>query len=222
MKKLSCLTLFFCLILEVVFTSQVFAQSMKPDALSMYNAARKYETAGLTAEAKTAYGNAVTTCQEELQSTPNNIESYVVLCWSLFRLGRYKESERYSLEALKINSKEYRIMENLGETYFYLKNYTDSLKYLEKYVDGLPNGDRSATAYFFIGEIYRIQAKPNCADISYSMAVHKEPNVALWWYRLGSVRESAGYKTGAKTAYERALKLNPSYKEAQSALSRVS
>lgn len=216
MKKIFFLTLFCC------FALNIFAQSaQKADALAMYRAARNYESMGLTAESKTAYNNAVETCKGELKTNPNNIESYVVLCWSLFRLGEYTESERYSLEALKINPKEYRIMENLGETYFYLNRYNDSIKYLERYVSGMPNGDRVATAYFFLGEIYRITDKPNHADISYSMAVAKESSLPLWWYRLGTVRKESGYTEGAKAAFQRALKLNPNYKEAQNALNSL-
>lgn len=212
-----------CISIGVVLClcATIFAQN-KPDALAMYREARNYEASGQTIHADSYYNLAVNICLDELKVNPKNMESYVVLCWSLFRLKKYAESERYSLEALKINEREYRIMENLGETYFYLKRYDDSLRYLERYVDGAPNGDRASTAYFFIGEIYRIKEKFNHADISYSLACRKESSIALWWYRLGTVREKAGYKDGAKTAYQKALSLSKNnYPEAQAGLNRL-
>lgn len=216
MKKL------FCAAVAALITVSLFAQvAARPDALALYRAGRNLENAGRTADANNNYSGAVAVCQQEIAENPQNIESYVVLCWSLFRLKRYKESEKYSLEALKISPREYRITENLGETYFYLDNYGEALKNLEKYVDGVPNGDRASTAYFFIGEIYRIQGKPCHADISYSMAVQIEPSIPLWWYRLGTVREQSGYTEGAKAAFKRALDLRPDYPEAKQALTRL-
>ena len=192
------------------------------DALSMYRNGRSFESAGLIEAANTSYGNAVDTCRAELLLNPRNIESYVVMCWSLYRMGKYSEVVTESANALKINPNEMRIIENLGETYFYLENYSESIRNLEKYVDTMPNGDRAGTAYFFLGEIYRITGKPQHADIAYTHAVKKEPSNALWWYRCGLAREKAGNKESAKTAFQSALKLRPTYTAAQQALNRLS
>lgn len=214
MKKTFYILLIICVCLPF------FAQTQ--DALAIYRSGRDMESRGLTVDAQTSYSNAVDICMLELSYNSSNMESYVVLCWCLFRLKRYDETITYSLEALKLNANEYRIIENLGETYFYLKNYTESMRNLEKYVAALPNGDRTATAYFFLGEIYRITDKPNHADIAYSLAVRKESGIALWWYRLGNAREKAGYKESAKIAFQRALSINPNYQDAKQALSRLS
>jgi cytochrome c-type biogenesis protein CcmH/NrfG len=77
-----------------------------------------------------------------------------------------------------------------------------------------------SVAYFFIGEIFRVQQKFRSADIAYTTAVRLEPGLALWWYRLGSVRESVGDYTPAIEAYERALRINPNYREATDGLAR--
>jgi cytochrome c-type biogenesis protein CcmH/NrfG len=92
---------------------------------------------------------------------------------------------------------------------------------MQRYVNALPQGDRASVAYFFIGEIYRLSGKWRHADIAYTTAVRLEPGSALWWYRLGSVRESAGENAFAVEAYERALTLNPNYREASEALTRA-
>mgnify|MGYP003315686421 FL=1 len=187
------------------------------DALSMYRNGRTFENAGLTESANTAFSSAVDTCRAELALNPRNIESYVVMCWSLYRMGKYNDVVTESLKALKISPNEMRIIENLGETYFYLENYSESIRNLEKYVDTMPNGDRTGTAYFFLGEIYRITGKPHHADIAYTHAVKKEPSNALWWYRCGLAREKAGNKESAKAAFQTAIKLRANYTEAQQA-----
>jgi cytochrome c-type biogenesis protein CcmH/NrfG len=76
-------------------------------------------------------------------------------------------------------------------------------------------------AYFFIGEIYRLGKKYRLADISYTTALRLDPGAALWWYRLGTVRESAGDAAPAAEAYRQALRLNPGYREATEGLTRV-
>ncbi|NLM01154.1 MAG: tetratricopeptide repeat protein [Treponema sp.] len=214
MKKIIALI---CLLSSV----SLFAQEKK-DALKSYRAGRDFEVAGNMTEAKAKFQESVDICRAELQENSRNIESYVVITWSLIRLQDYRETVRLCNEALKINPKEYRIIETLGEAYFYLDNYTESLKNFENYLAGLPNGDRSSVAMFFMAEIYRLQGRHAHADIAYCAALYKEPGNSLWWYRLGRVRENANDKAGAKSAYERALRLRPNYPDAQEAVKRVS
>jgi cytochrome c-type biogenesis protein CcmH/NrfG len=76
-------------------------------------------------------------------------------------------------------------------------------------------------AYFFIGEIFRLERKFRHADIAYTTALRLDSGLALWWYRLGSVRESIGDTVPAVEAYERALRINPNYPEAREGLARI-
>ena len=213
MKKIFC----FVILAVCVLSSVVFPQ----DALALYRSGRNLEQAGSIDSANSYYTEAVSVCKNELLENDSNIESYVVMCWALFRLKKYNEVIENSQKALKINPNEYRIIENLGETFFYMDRYAESLRNLERYVDALPNGDRASTAYFFMGEIYRIEGKNHHADIAYSHAIKKEPSIALWWYRLGIAREKAGNSEKAKEAYKKALTLRPSFREAEQALNRL-
>ncbi|MGP1587453.1 MAG: tetratricopeptide repeat protein [Treponemataceae bacterium] len=222
MKK----TLFSVLLIFAIVCS-IFAQE-KLDALVLYRKGRSLESQGDFTGAKEAFQKSVEVCQQELKVKPNNIESYVVLTWSKLRLegpnGKpdYKGTIVDCQNALKINPKEYRIIETMAEAYFYDDNYKESLKYFEQYVNGVPREERVATAYFFMGEIFRITHRYEHADIAYCTALQKEPTVALWWYRLGRARESNGNKLGAKNAYQNALKYKPNYQDASDALKRVS
>ena len=192
----------------------------KPDALKSYRHGRDLEAVGRMEDAKGAYGEAINICKEDLVVNPRNMDAYTIFGWSLVRMGKYRETVDICQEALKI-SNDHRIVETMGEAYFYLGNYKESIRNMEKYTDAAPRGERISTAYFFIGETYRITRQYNRADIAYSAAVHLEPAIALWWFRLGTVRETVGDKIGASDAYRRAVKLRPDYQDANEGLKRV-
>lgn len=214
MKRCSIAGLLLILTIITVYTQD------KPDALRSFRQGRNLEAVGRTEDAKASYEEAIAICKQDLTANPKNMDAYTIYGWSLFRLGKYRETVEICQEALKIVN-DYRIVETMGEAYFYLGNYKESLRHMERYVDAAPRGERISTAYFFIGEIYRITGQYNRADIAYTAAVHLEPAIALWWFRLGSVREQVGDKTGASDAYRRALNLRPDYKDASDGLSRV-
>jgi tetratricopeptide (TPR) repeat protein len=190
------------------------------DALQNYRTGRDLEARNRMEEAERYYAEAIRICREEIVRNAGNMDSYAVLTWTLQRQQKYSEVIAWGERALRIAS-DMRITETMGEAYFYLNNYTESLRFMQRYVNALPRGDRASVAYFFIGEIYRLSGKWRHADIAYTTAVRLEPGSALWWYRLGSVRESAGENAFAVEAYERALSLNPNYRDASEALSRM-
>jgi tetratricopeptide (TPR) repeat protein len=115
-----------------------------------------------------------------------------------------------------------RISEVMGESYYFLGQMDNCLKSLQKYIESVgDSGDRSPTAFFFMGEAYLRLKKYSHADIAYSTAVLKEPNMPRWWYRLGNACEAAGEWKRSLDAYSKALALNPSVPEALTAQARV-
>jgi tetratricopeptide (TPR) repeat protein len=192
-----------------------------PDALQNYRVGRELETRGRPEAAAAYYAEAVRICIDELSRNPANMDSYTVLTWAMLRQRRYSEAVSWGERGLQRNPNDYRIIETLGEAYFYLSDYGRSMSALQRYVNAMPRGERASTAYFFMGEIYRNQQKFHHADIAYTTAVTLEGSLALWWFRLGSVRESAGEFAAAAEAYEKALSLNPGYREAAEAFERV-
>lgn len=207
------LMLFFCIY------GTLYADE-KGDALTHYRTGRNLDAAGRTEEAKEHYTEAVRICQNELKNNSRNMDSYTVYTWSLFRLHHYRETVAICNEALKIAS-DRRIIETLGEAYFFVGDYKESLRNMERYIDMAPTGERISIAYFYAGDIYRLTKRYQKADIAYSAAVYLEPSNPLWWYRLGLAREQAGQKQSAQEAYQKALNIRKDYKEAADALIRV-
>jgi tetratricopeptide (TPR) repeat protein len=193
----------------------------KPDALLLYRQGRDLETAGKTADAQAKYAESVTVCDQEIAADPRRIDAYVVKCWSLFRLGKYQDVVNAGNTALKIQY-DARISEIMGEAYFFLGQNDLALRSFQKYFEtASEDADRLPTAYFYVGETYFRMKKYSHADIAYSTAVHREPNMARWWYRLGLACENLGEWSRANDAYGKALSLSPSMADALSGRDRV-
>ena len=211
--------LFLVLLLLIASNVLIFSQNNQ-DALSNYRTGRDLESRNRMSEADSYYSNAVRICNDEISRNTATRDSYTVLTWALQRQRKYADVITWGERGLRLYADEYRIVETMGEAYFYLENFDQSLKFMQRYVNSEPQGERSSVAYFFIGEIYRLGKQFRHADIAYTTAVRLEPGLALWWYRLGSVREAAGDYPQAVSAYEQAVKLNPDYREASDGLAR--
>lgn len=179
----------------------------KPDALGMYTQGR--------------YDEARATCLSEIAADSTNIESYVVLVWSLLALERYADAELYANRAYTTIRKDPRIVEALGEAAYYQGKNDDALARFRDYINLLPDGSRIGTVYYLMGETYLRQARYSHADISIRTALQYEPQNARWWTRLGYVRERASDWSWSMQAYDAALAINPGLTDAVLGKQRV-
>jgi tetratricopeptide (TPR) repeat protein len=197
----------FTLLLAVFPFSAAFAQS-RPDALAEYRAGN--------------YERSIQICRSEITENSGNLESHVVICWSLLKLGRYEEALRYARAGRLLSRYDIRVTEILGEAYYHQGQNREALQYFQEYVSlAPPEADRIATVYYFIGEIYIRLGKFRHADIALSTAVHWAPGNALWWARLAYAQENAGDLSEAVNAYEKALGLNSQLADARRGLERA-
>jgi tetratricopeptide (TPR) repeat protein len=172
----------------------------RPDALQLYRDGN--------------YQRAAEVCLDELKETPRNMNSYVVLGWSLIKLGRYKDALEYGLKALEVSRYDVRVIQIVGEAYYYLGNNQEALKYLEEYTVIAPTGDLIGEVYYQMGEIFIRLGEYNRADLALSTAVFHNPRIALYWARLAYAREQAKDYRYAMEAYGKALQLNPNLSDA--------
>jgi tetratricopeptide (TPR) repeat protein len=167
------------------------------------------------------YEQAVSICRNEITANPNSLESHVVLCWSLLRLGRYDEALSYARAGRNISRYDPRIIEILGEIHYYQGQNHEALQYFQEYINLAPEGQRIETVYYLLGEIFIRLGRFRHADIALSTAVHWVPGNAAWWARLAYARENAGDLSEAINAYERALALNSQLSDARRGLDRT-
>lgn len=167
------------------------------------------------------YQKAVDICIQELDLMPGNLDSYVVLGWSLIRLNRYKDAETYAIRAQDISRYDPRIIEILGEAHYFQGHNQEALRFFQEYVNLAPEGSRIDYVYYYMGEIYIRLGRFKHSDIALSTAVRYVPGNAAWWNRLGYARENAGEMQSALEAYERARNLNPQLGDAQHGIERT-
>ena len=196
----------FVLLFLPLFAAHAQSRS-SPDALAEYRAGN--------------FESAVRICQSEIADNANNLESHVVLCWSLVRLSRYEEALRYARTGRALSRYDVRVTEILGEIYYFQGRNAEALQYFQEYVSLAPEGQRIDMVYYYLGEIYIRMGKFRHADIALSTAVHWMPGNAAWWARLAYARENAGDLTEAVSAYERALSLNSQLTDARRGLDRT-
>ena len=187
--------------------SSLFAQNRAPDALQEYR--------------NSNYERSIEICKSEIAANPNNIESHVVICWSLIRLGRYSEALSYAQTGRRISRYDNRITEILGEISYFQGRNSEALQYFQEYINLAPEGARIDSVYYYLGEIYIRLGRFRHADIALTTAVHWVPGNAEWWTRLAYARENAGDLREAITAYEKALSLNSQLNDARRGLERV-
>ncbi len=168
-----------------------------------------------------SYQDAVRICMAELEETPLNMDSYVVLCWSLVKLSRFDEAGTYAEKARSLNRYDARVAEVLAEIRYAQGRNEEALKLFNEYVSLAPEGGRIDVAYYYMGELYLRLGWYKHADIALSTAVRYSPNSALWWTRLGYGRERAGEARYAAEAYRKALDLDPRSVDARRGLERV-
>ena len=203
----------FSAVIAVIFAAGavLYAQTTeqgKQDALFLYNSGR--------------FEEAIKICQKEIEQNPNRVDSYVVMCWSLVRSRQYAEAELRANAGLLVSPYDLRLIEILGDARFYLGKNNGAMEQFQKYIAAAPeNGARVGTAYYFMGELYVRKARYLHADIALSAAVRKEPLLERWWVRLGYAREMAKNYHGSLSAYDEALRLNPSSADAQNGRTRV-
>jgi len=198
--------LLFIFLLGLSFAA--YSQNRPPDALAEYKAGN--------------YERAIQICRAEIDDNPANLESHVVICWSLIRLNRTEEALRFASSGRALSRFDVRLIEIMGEIYYLQGKNNEALKYFQEYTSlAGPEGGRIDTVYYYMGEIYIKQGKFRHADIALTTAVHFVPGNAAWWVRLAYARENAADYSSAIEAYERALSLDSKLNDAQRGLDRI-
>ena len=200
--------------------SQTPAAAGALNALQNYNAGRNLEAQGLMSEANVHYQEAIRITQDEISRNAATANTYTVMTWAMRRQNRHADVLLWGERGLALHASEFSLIETMGQSLFFMGDHGRSLSYMRRYVNSVPEGGRAPVAYFFKGEIYRMRQQFHNADIAYTTAVHLQPGLPLWWFRLGSVREAVGDFPHAIEAYERAIGLNPNHLEANAGLIR--
>jgi tetratricopeptide (TPR) repeat protein len=196
------------LLLLLILTGFSLYGEDKPDALVLFNQ-KKYEEAEKI-------------CLSEIEETPRNMDSYVVLGWALMAQEKYKKAAEYAEKGMKVSRYDLRVLYTAAEAYYSIGENKKALKYLEEYAQiGKMTNKKMKYIYNYMGEIFIRLGEYSSADMAFSTALHLDSKMADWWARLGYAREMAGNYQWALEAYENALKLEPNHTEAKRGKTKV-
>lgn len=197
------------------------AQNQPMSAMENFHAGRSIEATQGLAAANPYYNEAIRIAQDEIARNAATSDTFTVITWALRRQNRHAEVISLGQQGLSRFPNEFRIMQTMGESWFFLGNFNNSLHYMQRYTHALPQGGRSSVAFFFMGEIFRLTQRFHHADIAYTTAVHLAPTLPLWWYRLATVRAALGDRSEAIDAFQHALRLNPNHQGAINGLAQL-
>ncbi|MGL4986102.1 MAG: tetratricopeptide repeat protein [Treponemataceae bacterium] len=161
------------------------------------------------------YIEAIKEAKAEIEKSPQSLDSYVYLVWSLIENRQFLEARYWAFEGRKLSIYDHRLIESLGEIHYFLGSNDDALGYFQEYVSLVATGRKISEVYYYMGEVYIRQGKFQHADISLSFAVRYENLNDAWWARLGYAREMGRSYVQAGIAYESALQLNSDNVDAQ-------
>ena len=168
------------IILLILSCSNFLIAQEKEDSLLLYREGRFQE--------------AIINTQEELSQNPNNLDARVILIWSLLGAGEYKKAEIESMKGLAIKKYDSRIIQALGESYFFQKQYKNALKYFQEYIGLDPNGARIIKVYNLIADSFYKLERYNEADFAYENALRFLPNNQNLLLKLAKARINAKIK----------------------------
>ncbi len=122
-------------------------------------------------------------------------------------------------KVLALDKDNYRALAMIGKILSFDKSKLDeAVKYL---TDALAIDPEYADARFDLGRIYAMKGDLNRALSEFSAIFTTEPRYALYHYELGRIFEGAKATDKAKREYERALQLDPNFKQAREALEKL-
>jgi tetratricopeptide (TPR) repeat protein len=136
----------------------------------------------------------------------------------------YLQNERY-IEAL--NAFDYALQydpdfheayQNMGYAFFRLGDFQQSALAMAMAIKLNPDNEY---AHHLLGVIFTLYSMYESAVLELEKAASINPKNALIYYDLGFAHEFGGSLSMAKKSYESALKLEPSFKEAQDRLKGV-
>ncbi|WP_409977320.1 tetratricopeptide repeat protein [Borrelia sp. RT1S] len=167
------------------------------------------------------FQEAIINTQEELNRNPTNLDARVILVWSLIGAGEYKRAELESVKGLAIKRYDSRIIQALGESYFFQKQYKNALKYFQEYIGLDPNGARIMKVYNLMADSFYKLERYNESDFSYESALRFLPNNQNLLLKLSKARISSKNKILARKTLTTLLTLNPNHLEAKKLLEDI-
>ena len=209
---------FLQVLIITLFSSFVYCQDNTADTVR-----RNEQKNGWHYYAEGKYRKSLEYLEAERKEYPNRINIFIIMGWDYRELKQFSQMENISLEGLKINPTDVRIIKNLAEAYFYQSKFQKAIDSFEKYLKYRyqKNDPYLASIYYFLGYSYLKTDSYHKADIALSTANYYKKNNLLTYVYLGETNEKLEKYNKAVEYYNLALKLQPGNKIANEGIVRV-
>jgi len=128
-------------------------------------------------QAHIAIGNVISILQDSAELPevkPNYIRAHIIQGEICLAQGKYKESENYFQQALKLNSKAYQAFAGLAELMFVQENFTSATAYARS---AIANGDTSTSILLLLAEsLIKQQLKAEAVQ-ALNLILSREPHL---------------------------------------------
>ncbi len=125
--------------------------------------------------------------------------------------GHYRESADLGEKVLKLLPRDPEAPVYLGYDYVFLKKYPEALNLVAQYEPILP---RDKDLWLIAGHSHRALGYPHQAEVDFTEALNRDPNIATGYLDRGYVRNDLKEADGAAKDFEAAIKLRSDYGEA--------
>ncbi len=169
------------------------------------------------------YYDSIIKLREEMNNFPARVNVYVIMGWDYRQLRRYKEMEEVSLNGLKLNSNDIRLLRNLGEAYFFQNKFSNAINEFQKYISLRYNKNDSfvSTVYYYLGVCFYNLGSFRKADIALSTANYYQQNEYKTILLLGKIMIEFNKYDKAEKYFNEVLKLSPNNSDALEGLKRI-
>ncbi len=197
---------------------------------------------GSTLAAKGEYRSAIEMLEKAAAMAPQYPDYHSDLGAAYFKEGRYDEAIRAFQRALELNPGYANAHNNLGLAYRKKGRFQEAHDEIKKatelepqyavatydlglsyYRGGMFSQLQTAVRINakILGDIYFLRETYEEAVRYYGIAVHVHPRYADLRYHLGKACAAAGRKDAAREAFGEALRINPNYGQAKTALEKL-
>jgi len=156
------------------------------------------------------YEKAIQYYKKALEIDPRYASAYYNMGNALVKQGNLSEAVLAYKNALKIDPEFLLAYDNLAKTYIMEGRFNDALKTYQKLLTIRPN---SAKAYIGIGIVYHSMGLYQKAIEANLVALSLQPDSAQAYYNLACAYTKRGSVREAYRALEKAIRLNPAYRE---------
>lgn len=199
---------FILLILLLNFIFNIYADNTADTTKKSYNGWDYYSMG--------KYNQSLQALENEKKVTPEQVNIYIIMAWDYRELKDFVKMELISLDGLKLQPTDARVLKNLAEAYYFQKRYYEAIPVFEKFIKYKFSWSDPYIqyAYYYLGACYYYTKQYWKADMALSTSNYYAGKVYNTLILLADVKQILGHNKKAFTYYTLANQVQPNTQRA--------